>query len=188
MGALGGRGSPGLRRHTGGEKEPWSASASQQDLPWRLLAGKQSPQRITKITIVDLHNEVTELATNLVNGGSIDNFVLPQRILDQVDNEVKFIFLTRKRDNLKTLLQRKPQKLQEAPSRSALSADTIQKQPLQFHSNRDDTSPQKSRSDATIIAGPNIPPLDVHHALLDISSGLILPHRRAHEDNHNVTV
>ena len=38
------------------------------------------------ITIEDLHNEVTELATNLVNGGSIGHFMLPQGILHQVDN------------------------------------------------------------------------------------------------------
>ena len=43
------------------------------------------------ITIVDLHNEVTELATNLVNGGSIDHFMLPQGILDQVNNDGKII-------------------------------------------------------------------------------------------------
>jgi hypothetical protein len=61
------------------------------------------------ITIVDLHNEVTELATNLVNGGSIVQFMLPQGILDQVDNDGKIILLTRKRDYLKTLLERKLQ-------------------------------------------------------------------------------
>ena len=83
------------------------------------------------ITIVDLHNEVTELATNLVNGGSIDQFMLPQGILDQVDNDGKIILLTRKRDYLKTLLERKLQKLQEAPSRSE---DTISQQTLQFFS------------------------------------------------------
>ena len=176
------------------------------------------------ITIEDLHNEVTELATNLVNGGSIDHFMLPQGILHQVDNDGKIILLTQKRKNSKTLLERKLQKLQEAPSRSAdtipqqtlqfhsnhddiipqqsrsddtikinfqklqeapsRSADTIPQQPLQFHSNRDDTIPQKSRGDDTIIAGSNIPPL----ALLDIPSGWILPHRRAHEDKRNVTV
>ena len=68
------------------------------------------------ITIVDLHNEVTELATNIVNDGSIVQFMLPQGILDQVDNDGKIILLTRKRDYLKTLLERKLQKLQEAPS------------------------------------------------------------------------
>ena len=39
------------------------------------------------IRIVDLHNEVTELARNLVNGGSIDHFMLPHGILDEVNNE-----------------------------------------------------------------------------------------------------
>ena len=104
------------------------------------------------IIIVYLHKEVTELATNLVNGGSIDQFILPQGILDQVDNDGKIILLTRKRDYLKTLLEKMPKKLQEAQSRSE---DTIPQQTLQFHSNRDDTIPQKSRSDDTIIAGSN---------------------------------
>ena len=49
------------------------------------------------------------------------------------------------------------QKYQEAPSRSA---DTIPQQQLLFHSNSDDTIPQKQRSDNTIIAGSNIPQLD----------------------------
>ena len=67
------------------------------------------------MTTVDLHNEVTELTTNLVNGGSIDHFMLPQGILDQVNNDGKIIFLTKKLDNLYMLLERKFQKLQEAP-------------------------------------------------------------------------
>ena len=139
------------------------------------------------ITIVDLQNEVTDLSTNLVkvNGGSIDQFMLPKGILDQVDNDGKIILLTRKRDYLKTLLEKMPKKLQEAQSRSE---DTIPQQTLQFHSNRDDTIPQKSRSDDTIIEGSNIPPLDVDHTLLDIPSGWVLPHRRAHEDKRNITV
>ena len=139
------------------------------------------------ITIVDLQNEMTDLSTNLVkvNGGSIDQFMLPKGILDQVDNDGKIILLTRKRDYLKTLLEKMPKKLQEAQSRSE---DTIPQQTLQFHSNRDDTIPQKSRSDDTIIEGSNIPPLDVDHTLLDIPSGWVLPHRRAHEDKRNITV
>ena len=108
------------------------------------------------ITIVDLQNEMTDLSTNLVkvNGGSIDQFMLPKGILDQVDNDGKIILLTRKRDYLKTLLEKMPKKLQEAQSRSE---DTIPQQTLLFHSNRDDTIPQKSRSDDTIIAGSIIP-------------------------------
>ena len=106
-----------------------------------------APPPISADINIDLHSEVTELATNLANGGSIDHFMLPQGILDQVDNDGKIILLTRKRDNLKTLLERKLQKLQEAPSRSA---DTIPQQTLQFHSNCDDTIPQKSRNDDTI--------------------------------------
>ena len=100
------------------------------------------------ITIVDLNSEVTELATNLVKGGSIDHFMLPQGILDHVNNDGKIILLTRKWNNLKTLLERKLKKLQEAPSQSA---DTIPLQTLQFHSNHDDTIPQKSRSYDTLI-------------------------------------
>ena len=107
------------------------------------------------ITIVDLHNEVTELATNLVNGGSIDQFMLPQGILDQVDNDGKIILLTRKRDYLKTLLERKLQKLQEAPSRSE---DTIPQQTLPFHSNhRKHSLSNRMRSGTSASSGvPNM--------------------------------
>ena len=64
---------------------------------------------------MDLQSEVTELATNLVNDGSIDHFMVAQGILNQVNNDGKITLLIRKRDTLKTLLERKHQKLQEAP-------------------------------------------------------------------------
>ena len=71
------------------------------------------------ITIIDLQSEVAQLATNLanlVNGGSMDHFMVAQGILDQVDNDGKIILLTRKRDTLKAnLLEMKLQKLQEVP-------------------------------------------------------------------------
>ena len=167
------------------------------------------------ITIVDLQSEVAQLATNLanlVNGGhyhpgSMDPFMLAQGILDQVDNDGKIILLTRKRDALKAnLLEMKLQKSQEAPSRSA---DTIPQQTLQFHSNSEDTISRQTRSDdinfertlQKLQEAPsrsadtipqqsysNIPPLDEDHALLDIPSAWILPHKRAHEDKRNVTV
>ena len=128
------------------------------------------------ITIIDLQSEVAQLATNLanlVNGGSMDHFMVAQGILDQVDNDGKIILLTRKRDTLKANLleiedtvprqsrsdeinlERTLQKLQKAPSRSA---DTISQQ-----------------SDS------NIPPLYEDHSVLDIPSAWILPHKRAHE-------
>ena len=56
------------------------------------------------ITIIDLQSEVAQLATNLanlVNGGSMDHFMVAQGILDQVDNDEKITLLTRKRDALK---------------------------------------------------------------------------------------
>ena len=59
------------------------------------------------ITIIDLQSEVAQLATNLanlVNGGSMDHFMVAQGILDQVDNDGKIILLTRKRDTLKANL------------------------------------------------------------------------------------
>ena len=68
---------------------------------------------------MDLQSEVTELATNLVNDGSIDHFMVAQGILNQVDNDGKITLLIRKQDTLKMLLERKLQKLQEAPWRSA---------------------------------------------------------------------
>ena len=58
-----------------------------------------APPPISADINIYLHSEVTELATNLANGGSIDHFMLPQGILDQVDNDEK-----------KTLLERKLQK------------------------------------------------------------------------------
>ena len=60
----------------------------------------------------DLQREMTELATNLVNGGSIDHFMVAQGILNQVASESdgKIILLTRKLDTLKELLERKLQK------------------------------------------------------------------------------
>ena len=44
--------------------------------------------------------------------------------------------------------------------------------------------------DDTIIAGSNIPPLDVDHTLLDLAPDWIFPYKleRAHEDKRNVTV
>ena len=93
------------------------------------------------ITIIGFHSEVTELTSNLVNGSSIDYFLLPQGILNII------VLLTRKRDTLKTLVEKKPQTLQEAPSRSA---DTTPQQTVRFHSNRVDKILQKSQSDDTI--------------------------------------
>ena len=73
----------------------------------------------TQLITMDLQSEVTELATNLVNDGSIDHFMVAQGILNQVDNDGKITLLIRKQDTLKMLLERKLQKLQEAPWRSA---------------------------------------------------------------------
>ena len=44
--------------------------------------------------------------------------------------------------------------------------------------------------DDTIIAGSNIPPLDVDHTLLDLAPAWIFPYKleRAHEDKRNVSV
>ena len=206
------------------------------------------------ITIIDLQSEVAQLATNLanlVNGGSMDHFMVAQGILDQVYNDGKNILLTRKLDTLKAnLLEMKLQKLQEVPS---LSTDTIPQQVLQFCSNSEATIPLQSRShdinfESTLQKLPeapsrstntnpqqtlqfhsnskdtiplqsqgndinlektlqklqeapsrsadtipqqsvsNIPPLDEDHALLDIPSAWILPHKRAHEDKRNITV
>ena len=65
------------------------------------------------ITSIDLQSELSEVAhwaqlatnlANLVNGGSMDHFMVAQGILDQVDNDGKIILLTRKRDTLKANL------------------------------------------------------------------------------------
>ena len=71
------------------------------------------------ITIIDLQSEVAQVATNLanlVNGGSMNHFMVAQGMLYQVYNYGKIILLMIKLDTLEAnLFEMKCQKLQEAP-------------------------------------------------------------------------
>ena len=64
--------------------------------PPRVSALWNGELRQKLITIIDLQSEVAQVATNLanlVNGDSMDHFMVAQGILDQVDNHGKIVLL-----------------------------------------------------------------------------------------------